>query len=67
MAPLGFFAGLATVAFYGAAGPIFEERLAPSGVSHGLLGSPLLSKAILRIPFGAWADEVGERSRFSSC
>ena len=62
MATLGFFAGLTTIVFYGAAGPILEEHLALSGILHGLLlGSPHLSKAILRIPFGAWVDEVGGR------
>ncbi|MFB6301337.1 MAG: nitrate/nitrite transporter [Haloferacaceae archaeon] len=60
MATVGFFAGLTTIVFYGAAGPIFEEHLALSGILHGLLlGSPHLSKAVLRIPFGAWVDEVG--------
>ena len=60
MATLGFFAGLTTIVFYGAAGPIFEEHLALTGIFHGLLlGSPHLSKAILRIPFGAWVDEAG--------
>jgi len=60
MATFGFFAGLTTIVFYGAAGPVFEEHLALTGVFHGLLlGSPHLSKAVLRIPFGAWVDEVG--------
>lgn len=60
MATFGFFAGLTTIVFYGAAGPVLEEHLALSGIFHGLLlGSPHLSKAILRIPFGAWVDEVG--------
>ncbi|WP_248910326.1 MFS transporter [Halocatena marina] len=60
MATFGFFAGLTTIVFYGAAGPIFEEHLALTGVLHGLLlGSPHLSKAVLRIPFGAWVDEAG--------
>lgn len=60
MATLGFFAGLTTIVFYGAAGPIFEEHLALSGILHGLLlGSPHLSKAVLRVPFGAWVDEAG--------
>ncbi len=62
MATLGFFAGLTTIVFYGAAGPIFEEHLALSGILHGLLlGSPHLSKAVLRVPFGAWVDEAGGR------
>lgn len=60
MATFGFFAGLTTIVFYGAAGPIFEEHLGLTGVFHGLLlGSPHLSKAVLRIPFGAWVDEAG--------
>lgn len=60
LSTLVFFAGLTTIVFYGAAGPVFEEHLTLSGILHGLLlGSPHLSKAILRIPFGAWVDEVG--------
>ncbi|MFC7200667.1 MFS transporter [Halospeciosus flavus] len=60
MSTLVFFAGLTTIVFYGAAGPILEEHLALAGVLHGLLlASPHLSKAVLRIPFGAWVDEVG--------
>lgn len=60
MATLGFFAGLTTIVFYGAAGPVLEEHLALTGVFHGLLlSSPHLSKAVLRIPFGAWVDDVG--------
>ncbi|MFB6280975.1 MAG: nitrate/nitrite transporter [Haloferacaceae archaeon] len=63
MATLGFFGGLTTIVFYGAAGPVFEEHLALTGVAHGLLlGSPHLSKAVLRVPFGAWVDEVGGRT-----
>ena len=60
MSTLVFFAGLTTIVFYGAAGPVLEEHLALAGVLHGLLlSSPHLSKAVLRIPFGAWVDEVG--------
>lgn len=59
-ATIGFFAGLTTIVLYGAAGPVLEEHLALTGVLHGLLlGSPHLSKAVLRIPFGAWVDSVG--------
>lgn len=55
-----FYAGLTTIVFYGAAGPVLEEHLTLAGVLHGvLLSSPHLSKAILRIPFGAWVDDVG--------
>ncbi len=60
MATFGFFAGLTTIVFYGAAGPVLEEQLALTGIFHGLLlASPHLSKAVLRIPFGAWVDDVG--------
>ena len=62
LATTGFFAGLTTIVFYGAAGPVLEEDLALTGVFHGvLLASPHLSKAVLRIPFGAWVDAVGGR------
>lgn len=60
-----FFAGLTTIVFYGAAGPILEDQLALTGILHGLLlSSPHLSKAVLRIPFGAWVDDVGGRKPF---
>lgn len=60
LATVGFFAGLTTIVFYGAAGPVLEEHLALTGILHGLLlASPHLSKAVLRIPFGAWVDDVG--------
>ena len=60
LSTLVFYAGLTTIVFYGAAGPVLEEHLALAGVLHGLLlSSPHLSKAVLRIPFGAWVDEAG--------
>jgi len=60
MATLGFFAGLTSIVFYGAAGPTFMEALGLTGAHTGLLlSSPHISKAVLRIPFGAWVDEVG--------
>lgn len=47
------------------AGPEFKESLGLSGAMLGvLLSSPHLSKAILRIPFGAWVDEVGGKIPF---
>lgn len=59
LSTLVFYAGLTTIVFYGAAGPLLEEELV-AGTLHGLLlASPHLSKAILRIPFGAWVDDVG--------
>ncbi len=65
MATLAFFAGLTSIVFYGAAGPTFMEALGLTGAHTGLLlSSPHLSKAILRIPFGAWVDEVGGKLPF---
>ncbi len=62
---LGLFAGLSTIVFYGVAGPIFKEALGLTGVMLGLLeASPHLSKAILRIPFGAWVDKIGGKIPF---
>lgn len=64
-ATLGLFAGLTTIVLYGAAGPEFKEALGLSGAALGvLLSSPHLSKALLRIPFGAWVDEVGGKKPF---
>ncbi|MDY6780688.1 MAG: MFS transporter [Halobacteria archaeon] len=60
LSTLVFYAGLTTIVFYGAAGPVLEESLVLAGVLHGLLlSSPHLSKAVLRIPFGAWVDKKG--------
>lgn len=62
LATAALFVGLSSIVFYGAAGPILEEQLAISGTLHGLLlASPHLSKAALRIPFGAWVDDIGGR------
>lgn len=65
MATLGFGAGLTSIVFYGVAGPAFKESLGLSGAMLGLLlSSPHISKAVLRVPFGAWVDEVGGRKPF---
>jgi len=65
-ATLGFAAGLTTIVFYGVAGPEFKEALGLSGAMLGLLlSSPHLTKALLRVPFGAWVDQVGGRKPFS--
>lgn len=65
LATLAFFAGLTSIVFYGAAGPTFMEALGLTGAHTGLLlSSPHLSKALLRIPFGAWVDEVGGKRPF---
>jgi len=64
-AALGLFAGLTSIVFYGVAGPQLQAALGLSASSLGLLlSSPHISKALLRIPFGAWVDEVGGRRPF---
>ena len=64
-ATFAFGAGLTSIVLYGVAGPEFQEWLGLSGAMLGvLLASPHLSKALLRIPFGAWVDEVGGRRPF---
>lgn len=64
-ATLAFFAGLTSIVFYGAAGPTFMEALGLTGAHTGLLlSSPHISKAVLRIPFGAWVDRVGGKLPF---
>lgn len=65
MATLAFGIGLTSIVYFGVAGPAFKESLGLSGAMLGLLlSSPHLSKALLRIPFGAWVDEVGGRKPF---
>ncbi len=62
-ATVGFFAGLTMIVFYGAAGPHFAEAFELSGWQLGaLLSSPHISKAVLRVPFGAWVDSIGGRT-----
>lgn len=62
---LAFGAGLSSIVLYGVAGPEFMDWLGLSATSLGvLLASPHLSKALLRIPFGAWVDAVGGRIPF---
>ncbi len=62
-ATVGFFAGLTMIVSYGVAGPYFAESFELSGWQLGaLLSSPHISKAVLRIPFGAWVDSTGGRT-----
>ena len=64
-ATFGFFIGFAGVVVYGPAASEFEQAMGLSGITLGLLvGAPNLIGSLLRIPFGAWADEVGARKPF---
>ena len=64
-ATFGFFIGFAGVVMYGPAAEQFEEALGLSGLLLGLLvGAPSLIGSLIRIPAGAWADEVGPRKPF---
>ncbi|WP_290818631.1 MFS transporter [Halovivax sp.] len=64
-ATFGFFIGFAGVVVYGPAASEFEEAMGLSGIMLGLLvGAPNLIGSLLRIPFGAWTDDVGARKPF---
>ncbi|WP_331234479.1 MFS transporter [Natronorarus salvus] len=64
-ATFGFFIGFADVVVYGPAASKFEQAMGLSGILLGLLvGAPNLIGSLLRIPFGAWADDVGARKPF---
>ncbi|WP_049929782.1 MFS transporter [Halosimplex carlsbadense] len=64
-ATLGFFVGFAGVVLYGPVATEFESAMGLSGLALGLLvGAPQLTGSLLRIPFGAWVDEVGPRKPF---
>lgn len=64
-ATFGFFIGFAGVVMYGPAADQFEGALGLSGLLLGLLvGAPSLLGSLVRIPAGAWADEVGPRKPF---
>ncbi|WP_331236145.1 MFS transporter [Natronorarus salvus] len=65
IATIGFFVSLTVIVFYGVAGPTFQESLGLSGAMLGLLlSSPHITKALLRIPFGAWVDDAGGKKPF---
>jgi MFS transporter, NNP family, nitrate/nitrite transporter len=67
MATLSFFAGLTTIAFYGVAGPTFQEALGISGALLGLLlSSPHISKVVLRYPLAPGSTTSARESPFSS-
>ncbi|TYL39533.1 MFS transporter [Natronococcus pandeyae] len=64
-ATLGFFVGFAGVVLYG---PVAAEFQGPMGLSGLLLGllvaAPQLTGSLLRIPFGAWVEDVGAKRPF---
>ncbi|WP_459191729.1 MFS transporter [Halosimplex sp. J119] len=64
-ATLGFFVGFAGVVLYGPVATEFESAMGLSGLALGLLvGAPQLTGSLLRIPFGAWVDDVGAKKPF---
>ena len=64
-ATFGFFIGFAGVVVYGPAASEFEQAMGLSGITLGLLvGAPNLIGSLLRIPFGAWTDDVGAKRPF---
>jgi MFS transporter, NNP family, nitrate/nitrite transporter len=64
-ATFGFFIGFAGVVVYGPAAEEFEQAMGLSGILLGLLvGAPNLIGSLLRIPFGAWTDDVGAKKPF---
>jgi MFS transporter, NNP family, nitrate/nitrite transporter len=64
-ATFGFFIGFAGVVVYGPAAEEFEQAMGLSGILLGLLvGAPNLLGSLLRIPFGAWSDDVGAKKPF---
>lgn len=64
-ATFGFFLGLGVVVVYGPAAEEFNRAMELSGVLLGLLvAAPNLIGSLLRIPVGAWADEIGPKRPF---
>jgi NNP family nitrate/nitrite transporter-like MFS transporter len=64
-ATLGFFIGFAGVVLYGPVATEFESAMGLSGLALGVLvAAPQLTGSLLRIPFGAWVDDVGPRRPF---
>ncbi len=64
-ATFGFFIGFAGVVVYGPAAAEFEQAMGLSGLLLGLLvGAPNLIGSLIRIPFGAWTDDVGAKKPF---
>ncbi len=64
-ATFGFFIGFAGVVVYAPAADQFEQAMGLSGILLGLLvGAPNLIGSLMRIPFGAWTDDVGAKKPF---
>lgn len=64
-ATLGFFVGFAGVVCYGPVASEFQDAMGLSGLLVGLLvAAPQLTGSLLRIPFGAWVEDVGAKKPF---
>ena len=62
---LAFFGGFAGVSAFGPIVHKLKDTMALSPFLMGLMAaSPALTGSLLRIPFGAWLIEWGERNRF---
>ncbi|WP_222915852.1 MFS transporter [Natrinema sp. SYSU A 869] len=64
-ATLGFFVGFAGVVLYGPVATELEGAMGLSGLALGLLvAAPQLTGSLLRVPFGAWVEDVGAAKPF---
>ena len=61
-----YFVGFAGVVVYGPVAAEFQGVLGLSGFLLGpLVAAPQLTGSLLRIPFGAWVDDVGAKKPFA--
>ncbi|SEW27506.1 MFS transporter [Natrinema salifodinae] len=64
-ATLGFFVGFTGVVLYSPVAAELEDAMGLSGLALGLLvAAPQLTGSLLRIPFGAWVEDVGAKKPF---
>ncbi|AHF98491.1 MFS transporter [Halostagnicola larsenii XH-48] len=62
----GYFVGFAGLVVYSPVATEFEDALGLSGVLLGLLvAAPQLTGTLLRLPFGAWVEDVGAKKPFA--
>lgn len=62
----GYFVGFAGLVVYSPVATEFEDALGLSGLLLGLLvAAPQLTGTLLRLPFGAWVEDVGAKKPFA--